>query len=133
MKKVLLFLLIPMAIASCKKDLVDPTTNSISDASSLEQFKTNVQQGTSMVFFHAKWCSSCEELRPTVEKISESSDLSDVNFIEVDYDETRDVFKEYEVDGFPQLLFFKAGVEQERLIGKNQTEQGIKDILNKYR
>lgn len=133
MNKVLLVLVTILTLSSCKKDLVDPTKNEIADASSLEQFQSEVSEGTSMVFFHAAWCSNCEELRPTVEKIAGSEDLQDVKFLEVDYDETRDVFKEYEVEGFPQLLFFKNGAEQERLVGKNQTEAGILATLNKYR
>lgn len=128
----MLLILLPLVMVACKKELVDTSKNSINDATSLSSFNEEIAEGTAMVFFHAVWCEKCEELRPTVEKLSEASDLENVKFIEVDYDETRDIFTSYKVEGFPQLLFFVDGVEQERLVGKNQTEQGIRDILAKY-
>lgn len=132
MNKILVFFLVALAFVSCKKDLVDPDANDIADVSSLDQFKARIDTGTSMVFFFAVWCENCEELRPTIEKVSENADYPNVTFVEVDYDATRDVFTEYNVSSFPQVLFFKDGVEQERLVGKNQSEQKILDTLEKH-
>lgn len=55
----------------------------------------------------------CEEFRPTVELVSSDSAVPFTSFIEVEYDANRYIFKEYNVSSFPQLLFFKDGIEQE--------------------
>jgi thioredoxin 1 len=128
----MLFLILSLSLAACKKDLVDPTANAIGDVASLAQFRSEISEGTAMVFFFAVWCENCEELRPTIETVSENQEFSKVTFIEVDYDATRDIFSEYGVKSFPQVLFFKEGVEQERLVGKNQSEQKIADTLKRH-
>lgn len=133
MKHLILFVGLSFVFLSCKKDLVDPSANQITDATTLPSFNEQISNGVSMVFFHAAWCSNCQELRPTIEKIASIDTLSDVTFLEADYDDVRSVFSEYKVEGFPQVLFFSEGVEQERLVGKNQSEDKIIEVLNKYR
>ena len=134
MEKILvsLVLLSTIVLTSCKKDLVDTTDNSIEDITETQSFKNKIADGVSVVFFHASWCSVCEEQRPNVEEASESDEKGEVRFIEVEHDDSRDVFDEYNVEGFPQLLFFKNGVEQERLKGKGHSAQKILDIASKY-
>ena len=69
-----------------------------------------------MVFFHAAWCSVCKEQRPLVESASESEELSFAKFIEVEYDDQRDIFDTYNINSFPQIAFFKNGEIKEKLI-----------------
>ena len=127
-----LALLSVLVFFSCKKDLVDTSSNQIADVSEETSFESRIETGVSVVFFHASWCSVCEEQRPAVEEASELDELSFASFIEVEYDDSRDLFESQNVDGFPQLLIYKDGVEQERLKGKNHSVYKIKDLVLTY-
>jgi thiol-disulfide isomerase/thioredoxin len=78
----------------------------LEDISSVDAFKNKVAKGTSMVFYSAIWCEVCEDFRPTVELVSTNPDLSAFNFIEIEYDDNRDIFNEYSVNSFPTVLLF---------------------------
>ncbi|PCJ64303.1 MAG: hypothetical protein COA58_13190 [Bacteroidetes bacterium] len=132
MRNALIALMVIVGFGSCKKELVDASTNDIADISSLEGFKADIKEGTTVVFFFAVWCEVCEEFRPTVESVSTHSDVSEANFLEVEYEDNRDIFKEFGVSSFPQLIVYKNGTEQEKLIGKNHTQEEVINTIKKY-
>ena len=115
--------------AACKKDLVDATKNDIEDVQSLDAFKADIKEGSTVVFYFASWCSVCEEFRPTVESVQQNDEVNSVKFLEVEYDDNRDVFTDQGVNSFPQLLIYKDGLEQKRLIGKNHSESEVLDAI----
>ena len=127
-----IFLIVTVFCTSCKKDLVDATQNDIDDVQSLESFKSEIKEGTTVVFYFASWCSVCEEFRPTVESVQKSDDLTSVKCLEVEYDDNRDVFTDQGVNSFPQLVVYKDGLEQTRLIGKNHSEDEVRDTIKKF-
>lgn len=120
-------------LMSCKKELVDTSLNDIEDITGLEKFNASIAEGVTMAFFHADWCHHCEELRPTVEAVSSDSSLSFAKYIEVNYDDNKDVFDDKNVSSFPHLLFFRDGEEQSRLVGKSHSREAITAELEKYR
>jgi thioredoxin 1 len=132
MRMTIFLSIIIIGFSSCKKDLVDASKNNITDVQSLETFKSEIKEGTSVVFYFAAWCSVCEEFRPTFESVEQNVDLSLTRFLEVEYDENRDVFEDQGVNSFPQLLIYVDGLEQERLIGKNHTESEVVNTIKKY-
>lgn len=125
-------LVIALAFTSCKKDLVDTSLNEIQDVTSLEMFRQDISTGVSLVFFHASWCDICAEQRPAFEESATNTDLNAVLFLEVEYDDNKDVAQEYNVPGFPQMLIFKDGVEQERLTSSGHSAEKIATTLQKY-
>ena len=125
---------IGFSLAACQpEDLVDTSMNDIEDINSLADFQSAVSTGVSFVFFHASWCSNCEEQRPAVEASSTNPDLSFVKFIEIEYEDNKEITDNYSVPGFPTMIIFKDGEEKERLVGKGHSEQQIIDALNKYK
>jgi len=129
---VLLTLVSLITLSSCKKDLVDTSKNNIPDVTNLQKFITDIESGVSFVFFHASWCENCEKQRPAVEAASNNMELDFVRFLEVEFDDNEEVNKEYGVTGFPQILIFKDGVEQTRLIGKGHSQEKIASLLKTY-
>jgi len=118
---------------SCKKDLVDTSTNQIEDVTDLQSFKNQISSGVSLVFFHASWCKICKEQRPHFESAAVNTDLNFVLFLEVEYDDNPEICDEYDVPGFPQTLVFKDGIEQTRLKGSGHNEQELKDLLLQFK
>lgn len=118
--------------SSCKKQLVDPSENEIKDHTDVAQFSESISSGISFVFFHANWCSSCEEQRPAFESTSMNTSVNFVSFIEVDHPVAEEIFEAHNVNGFPHMLVFQDGVEKERLAGKGHTEEQFVNLLLKY-
>ena len=135
MKNVLLVcgLIALFTVSSCKKELVDTSQNQITDIDDLTAFNESIASGVSLVFFHASWCSICAEERPHVEAASKNADVSFAQFIEIEYDDNKNIFSEYNVEGFPQILIFKDGTEQTRLKGKGHDESKLVNLILSYK
>lgn len=126
----LLSLSILFFASSCKKEpLVDTSLNNIPDMSDLGQLQEATKEGVSMLFFHNTWCKNCEEIRPTVEAVSEDPQFEDVYFAEIEFDNNKAIANYYVVKGFPTLVFLKDGVEKIRLEGKNHTREAIENRI----
>jgi thioredoxin 1 len=132
-KGLILTLIFATLIATgCKKELVDTSLNEITDVNDLTTLQSNLSEGVSLVFFHASWCAICEEQRPAVEAASTDSELSFVKFYEVEYDDNENIADHYDVPGFPQILIFKDGTEQERFKGKGHSQETLTTKLKSY-
>lgn len=133
MKRYILFLLALMFINACDKEkeaLVDTTKNELLDINGLENFEMEIQNGVSVVFFHASWCTVCAEQRPAVEASADQIANENVLFAEVEFEDNADVNLEYGIEGFPTIVFFKDGIEEERFVGKGHSIQAIQDVID---
>jgi thiol-disulfide isomerase/thioredoxin len=113
-----------------KNPLVDTDKNELIDIESLSQFQTNINQGVSVVFFHASWCSICASQRPAVEAVSVLNQFNSVFFGEVEFEENQDINSMYNISGFPTIVFYKDGNEEHRMTGRNNTEAQISSKIN---
>lgn len=118
-----------LGFSACKKDLVDTSANDVEDVNSEQTFDEIIAEGVTVAFFHASWCSNCEEQRPAFEGASEREDLKFATFIEIEYEDNEDITGKYSVPGFPTMVFFKDNEEASRLVGKGHTEQEIADVV----
>lgn len=125
-------LVLALAFTSCRKELVDTTLNTVEDVTSASELESAIENGVTVVFFHAAWCSVCEEQRPALESAAEDEDAQEFTFLEVDHVDNKDLFKDYDVDGFPQILFFSNGEEKERFKGKGHSAEDIISTAAKY-
>ncbi|MEZ4979161.1 MAG: thioredoxin family protein [Chitinophagales bacterium] len=133
MKKYFLFLLVLFFINACdkeKEDLVDTSKNELTDINGLANFESEIDNGVSVVFFHASWCTVCAEQRPAVETSAANISNANVLFAEVEFEDNADINLEYGIEGFPTIVFFKDGVEEERFVGKGHSVQEIQDIID---
>jgi len=118
--------------SSCKKEpLVDTSLNNIPDMNDLGKLQEATQKGVSLLFFHNTWCKNCEEIRPTVEAVSEDPQFEEVYFAEIEFDKNKDIANYYVVRGFPTIVILKDGAEKSRLEGKNHSREAIEERLRK--
>lgn len=131
-KYVLIFLLSLAIGFSCskkKEPLVDTSHNEIIDIISIEQMQNAIASGVSMVFFHASWCSKCANQRNAVEAVSVLQEFNSIFFGEVEFDDHQNVVNQFNVEGFPTIIFYKNGAEMSRMTGENNTIEQISDKI----
>jgi thioredoxin 1 len=132
MNKLLVVLFAFLLISSCKKDDVIETPGLSSDlknVTSLVEYENGIKSGVSMMFFHATWCSICKAQRPAVESVVKETELTAVNFGQVDTDKNNDILNKYDIQGQPVIVIYKDGVEKNRLAGSGHSQQKISEIL----
>ena len=128
----ILLMMSALAITACKKELVDTSKNNFEDVNSNQTFEEIIASGVTLAFFHASWCHNCEEQRPAIEEADEDAELDFVKFIEIEYEENKEITDANNVPGFPTQIIFKDGEEKERLTGKGHSAAKIKAALLKY-
>lgn len=60
----------------------------------------------SLIEFYANWCTSCQALAPTLDKLHQKY-KENINFVALDIDDTRwqSIASQYRVFGIPYLVF----------------------------
>jgi len=110
-----------------------PTQARIARAQGCETDTTIVQedraknfQPNCLIFWTAKWCSSCKKMYPVVEKLQEEGYVVYI----LDYDENRDFGRTMGVRSLPTFIIWEAKKEVTRHIGLVSAEE-IKKSLKK--
>lgn len=84
----------------------------------------------SILQFSANWCAPCRMLTPIITELS--SELSEINFGKISVDSNPITSTAYGITSIPCLIFFKDGVEVERIKGvlpKQALRKKIQSIL----
>jgi thioredoxin 1 len=83
-----------------------------------DQFDTEVKQSPipAIVDFTATWCGPCKMLAPTIEKLA-TNYAGRVKVYSVDVDNARALATTFGIRGVPTVIFFKNGVEKDRVSG----------------
>lgn len=69
----------------------------------------------SVLQFSADWCGPCRQLTPRVVEISEAN--SDVVIGKVNVDKAGDIGIEFKIRNIPVMIYFKDGIEVNRVVG----------------
>lgn len=86
-------------------------------------FKKTTESGNYFVKFYAPWCGHCQTLAPTWEKLAESLDSDkSVNIAKIDCTTNRDTCSEFEVKGYPTLLWIQDGKKAAKYQGDRSAE-----------
>ena len=85
----------------------------------LEEFDKKViaasHQQPVLVDFWAEWCAPCRIIAPVLKQVAEEfEDELLIAKLEVDKDDNMKLAGRYQVRGFPTVILFKAGEEQDR-------------------
>jgi thioredoxin 1 len=83
-----------------------------------------------LVDFWAAWCAPCRMLQPTVEDVAEKYSAS-ARVVKVNVDENPSVSQRFGIKGIPTLILFKAGKEEERIVGAT-SKDAIARMIDKH-
>ena len=78
-----------------------------------------------MVVFYSAWCTTCEEMMPTVEQLAEDY-AGRLTLYKIDFDDNLDSVVEHGVMVVPTTFIFKDGDAKERMAGLQE-----RDVLEK--
>ena len=91
------------------------------------QQKLNSTEKPIVVDFWATWCGPCMMTKPILDKLGKEY-ASNVEFLPINADESREVLGEYRVLGIPTVIAIKNGKEVARVTGA-QNEAGYRAIF----
>ncbi|XP_037938554.1 thioredoxin domain-containing protein 5 homolog [Teleopsis dalmanni] len=88
-----------------------------------ENFAKHVSTGNHFVKFYAPWCSHCQRLAPTWEELAKVFENKDsVSIAKIDCTVNRPICQDFEVKGYPTLLWIEDGKKIEKYSGTRDLE-----------
>ena len=96
-----------------------------------EEFEKEVLKNskTVVVDFFATWCGPCQMLMPVLKEIAE--ERQDIDIIEIDVDESRNLAYQYEIEAVPTMIIFRNGTAIDR-IGGFYPKAELEEVLKRY-
>lgn len=83
-----------------------------------------------LVDFWAEWCAPCRMIAPTVEAVAEQYN-GRASVFKLNVDHNPSISQRYGIKGIPTLILFRAGKEEERIVGATSKE-AIARVIDKY-
>lgn len=80
-----------------------------------------------LVIFSRKDCHVCKEVVPLLEELQPDY-IGKFGFYYVDVEEDKNLYQRFSLKGVPQILFFKEGEYQAKLVGAIDDDQVIEKI-----
>lgn len=90
-----------------------------------EELKNNKN---TFAMFSASWCGPCKVIKPEFLKFSDDKKYENINFLQVDVDDSEQICSEYKINSIPIFIMFVDGVIYERIQGIDSSK--IKKILD---
>ncbi|XP_018328109.1 thioredoxin domain-containing protein 5 homolog [Agrilus planipennis] len=113
---------VPVEVPSTSDGLVELTA---------ENFEKHVSQGKHFVKFYAPWCGFCQRLAPTWEQLASKWKFDGgVTVAKVDCSQYRTFCDQYEIKGYPTLLWIENGEKIDRYQGQ-RTLESLEEYINK--
>lgn len=96
-----------------------------------DTFYDHVTDGKHFVKFYAPWCGHCQKLAPTWEELAQSLEFEEaVTICKIDCTQYRTLCNEFEVKGYPSLLWIEDGKKVDKYQGSRSRED-LKAYVNK--
>ncbi|KAK3766440.1 hypothetical protein RRG08_056114 [Elysia crispata] len=94
-----------------------------------DNFEATVATGAFFIKFFAPWCGHCKKLAPTWDELAETfASHKQVSVAKIDCTRSTVICKQYEVRGYPTLLWFQDGNKIAKYQG-SRTHDALKDYV----
>lgn len=82
-----------------------------------------------LFYFTAKWCGPCQNIKPSIQKLSEDADTSILEIYMIDIDENEDMANEFQIRSVPTFHLYHKRELKGQVNGTNKAE--IQGLINK--
>lgn len=82
-----------------------------------------------VINLYADWCMPCEMFRPVLQELDKK--YKDAEFYQVNVDEAKEFVTLNNITATPTLLFYRDGVEKERIVGVKSIDN-LSPIIDYY-
>ncbi|XP_035828844.1 thioredoxin domain-containing protein 5 homolog [Aplysia californica] len=94
-----------------------------------DTFAEHVAEGGHFVKFYAPWCGHCKKLAPVWEELAETfGHVEDVSIAMIDCTRSQVICKQYEIRGYPTLVWFVDGKQKDKYQGA-RTHEALKKFV----
>jgi thioredoxin domain-containing protein 5 len=96
-----------------------------------DNFEKYTATGKHFVKFYAPWCGHCQKLAPVWEQLAKSLEFdSSISIAKLDCTQHRTICNQFEVKGYPTLLWIEDGKKVDKYQG-DRTHEDLKLYVNK--
>jgi thioredoxin len=88
------------------------------------------EEGICLVDFFAEWCAPCQSLSKLIEKFIIPEYGNKIKIIQIDGDDSPELFEAYSIRTIPTIMLFKNGKPETSYIGM-QTKENLKQAIDK--
>lgn len=81
-----------------------------------ENFQQAIEQGVTLVDFHATWCGPCRMIAPIMEQLA-TQVQGKAHVAKLDIDQASQTTSSLQITSVPTLILFKDGKEVKRVVG----------------
>ncbi|XP_060526994.1 thioredoxin domain-containing protein 5 homolog [Cylas formicarius] len=116
-------------------DEIDGTVNIVHESPlkelTGENFDSLTEKGKHFVKFYAPWCGHCQKLAPVWEDLAKAMEFNEeINIAKIDCTIHRQVCNNFDVRGYPTLLWIEDGKKIDKFQGE-RTLENLKNYVNK--
>ncbi|RUS88906.1 hypothetical protein EGW08_003345 [Elysia chlorotica] len=95
-----------------------------------DNFVATVASGAFFIKFYAPWCGHCKKLAPTWDELAETyASRKGVSVAKIDCTQSTVICKQYEVRGYPTLLWFQDGDKVAKYQG-SRSHEALKEYVD---
>ncbi|KAL0113883.1 hypothetical protein PUN28_011311 [Cardiocondyla obscurior] len=112
--------------SSLVEDIVSPPPEAVNGLLELTEdtFEKHVSSGHHFVKFYAPWCGHCQKLAPTWDELANSLRNDDiVSISKIDCTQHRSVCSQFDIKGYPTLLWIEDGKKIDKYTGQRTHEE----------
>ncbi|XP_059152695.1 thioredoxin domain-containing protein 5-like [Physella acuta] len=88
-----------------------------------ENFASTVATGSYFIKFYAPWCGHCKRLAPVWEELADAVTNENTKVAKIDCTQSTVFCKQYNIEGYPTLLWFNDGEKVDRFIGPRTLDE----------
>lgn len=97
-----------------------------------KSFKGHISRGDHIVMMYAPWCGHCQRLKPTWDTLAKRPGVAGVKVSKVDCTASTKTCGEFDVKGYPTILYFRNGKKLDTYDGaKSETE--LREYINRMK
>lgn len=85
-----------------------------------ERFEPLFHQGVTLLNFTAPWCGTCRMVKRSMKEIDARENI---NFLEIDVDQHKELMKAFKIQGVPVCILLKDGAVIDRTSGSLNYEE----------